>query len=140
MEKLVVRVKCPYCKKSFMDGETQIDGYPSVRVNIQHGNKIGTLNLSSIYGSYNIISEINIPEEEIVLFFCPECHASLSLKYLCEECKAPLAFFELKNGGKVQICSRRGCKYHAIDYSNLSQKISALYSVHEVFADPFRKR
>jgi len=139
MEKLAVNVKCPYCKKSFMDEETQIDGYPSVRVNIQYRNKIGALNLSSIYGSYNIISEIHLPEEELVLFFCPECHASLLLKDLCEDCKAPLAFFELKNGGKVQICSRRGCKYHSIDYSNLSQKISTLYSAYEVFADPTRK-
>jgi hypothetical protein len=139
MEKLAVNVKCPYCKKSFMDEETQIDGYPSVKVNIQYGNKIGALNLSSIYGSYNIISEIHLPEEELVLFFCPECQASLLLKDLCEDCKAPLAFFELKNGGKVQICSRRGCKYHSIDYSNLSQKISSLYSAYEVFADPSRK-
>jgi len=139
MEKLVVSVKCPYCKKSFMDEESQIDGYPSVKVDIQYGNKIGTLNLSSIYGSYNIISEIHLPQEEMVLFFCPECHASLLLKDLCEDCKAPLAFFELKNGGKVQICSRRGCKYHSIDYSNLSQKISSLYSAYEVFADPSRK-
>ena len=139
MENIVVNVKCPYCKRSFMDEETQIDGYPSVRVNIQLGNKASTLNLSSIYGSYNIMSEIHIPEEEMVLFFCPECQASLLLKDLCEDCKAPLAFFELKNGGKVQICSRRGCKYHSLDYSNLSQKISSLYSAYEVFADPSRK-
>jgi hypothetical protein len=104
------------------------------------GNKASTLNLSSIYGSYNIMSEIHIPEEELVLLFCPKCQASLLLKDSCEDCKAPLAFFELKNGGRVQICSRRGCKYHSIDYSNLSQKISTLYSAYEVFADPSRKR
>ena len=140
MENIVVNVKCPYCKRSFMDEETQIDGYPSVKVNIQFGNKTSTLNLSSIYGSYNIRSEIPIAEEEMVLFFCPGCQASLLLKDLCEHCKAPLAFFELKNGGKVQICSRQGCRYHSIDYSNLSQKISSLYSAYEVFADPSRKR
>lgn len=140
MEKLAVNVKCPYCKKSLMDDETQIDGFPGIRARIQYGNKTGSLYLSAIYGSFNIVSEFHIPEEEIVLFFCPECHASLLLKDLCEECKAPLAFLELKNGGTVQICSRRGCKYHAIDYSNISQKISALYNVHEVFADPSRRR
>jgi len=139
MEKLVVSVKCPICKKSLMDEEAKVDGFPSVRVNIQHGNKIGALHLSPIYGSYYIISEFPIPKEKKVLFFCPECHSSLLLKDQCEECEAPLAFFELKNGGNVQICSRRGCRYHSIDYSNLSQKISALYSVHEVFADPSRK-
>ena len=136
MEKLVVSVKCPYCRKSLMDEETQIDGHPSVRVRIQHGNKSGTLHLSSIYGSYNIITETHIHNKEIVLFFCPECQASLLLKDSCEVCHAPLAFFELKNGGRVQICSRRGCKYHSIDYSDISQRISELYRVHEVFADP----
>jgi hypothetical protein len=139
MEKLAVSVKCPYCKKSFMDEETQIDGYPSVRVSIQYRNKIGALNLSSIYGSYNVISEIHLPEDELFLFFCPECHASLLLKDLCQDCKAPMVYFELKNGGKVQICSRRGCKNHLIEFSDLAQRISTLYSVHEVFADPTRK-
>jgi len=140
MEKLAVNVKCPYCKKSYMDEETQIDGNPSVKVNIQYGNKIGTLNLSSIYGSYNISSEVYIPEAELVLFFCPECHASLLLKDLCEDCKAPMVYFELKNGGKVQICSRRGCKNHLLEFSDLAQKLSTFYSHYEVFADPSRKR
>ena len=140
MEKIVVNVKCPYCKKSFMDLDKPIDGNPSIRVEIQYGNKKGDLYLSSIYGNYSIISEINLLEDEIVLFFCPECHASLLLKDLCEECKAPLAFFELKNGGMVQICSRRGCKSHSIDYSDLAQKISKLYSIYEKFADPSSKK
>ena len=140
MEKLVVNVKCPYCKKILMDEKMQIDGFPSVKVRIQHGEKNGALYLSSIYGSYNIISEVPIPPEETVLFFCPECSASLLLKDLCDECKAPLAFFELKNGGTVQICSRRGCECHSIDYTNMSQKVSTLYSVYEVFADPSRRK
>ena len=140
MEKIVVNVKCPYCKKSFMDPENPIDENPSIRVEIKCRNKNGNLYLSSIYGSYNIISEINLLEDEIVLLFCPECHASLLLKDLCEECKAPLAFFELKNGGMVQICSRKGCKSHSIDYSDLEQKVSTLYSTYEKFADPSSKK
>ncbi len=139
MKKLVVNVKCPYCRKSLMDSEKQIDGYPSVKTKIQHGDKIGTLYLSSIFGSYNIISDIYVPKEEMVLFFCPECNASLLLKDLCEECKAPLAFLELKNGGTVQICSRQGCKYHFMDYTNFAQKLSAFYDTHKTLADPSRK-
>ncbi|UCC39052.1 MAG: hypothetical protein JSV96_14765 [Candidatus Aminicenantes bacterium] len=69
MKKLVVSVKCPYCKKSLMEDEKMIDGYPSVKVNIQHQDKRGALYLSSIYGSYNIISEFIIPMEELVLIF-----------------------------------------------------------------------
>jgi len=139
MEKIVVNVKCPYCKKSLMDAEKQIEGYPSVKTRIQHRDKTGALYLSSIFGSYDIVSEIYVPEEEIVLFFCPECNASLLLKELCESCKAPLAFFEMKNGGMIQICSRRGCKYHLMDYVNFAQKVSAFYNAYQVFADPSLK-
>jgi hypothetical protein len=140
MKKLVVSVKCPYCKKSLMEDEKMIDGYPSVKVFIQHHSKRGTLYLSSIYGSYNIISEFVIPMDELVLFSCPHCDSSLLIKNLCDKCSAPMTIFELLNGGQVQICSRRGCKKHLIEYSNLSQEISALYDVHEVFADPSREK
>ena len=139
MEKIVVNVKCPYCRKSLMDEGKKIDGYPSVKTKIQHHDKTGTLHMSSIFGSYNIISDIYVPEEEMVLFSCPECNASLILKDLCEECKAPLAFLELKNGGTVQICSRRGCKYHFMDYTNFAQKLSVFYDKYKTQADPTRK-
>jgi hypothetical protein len=55
MKKLVVDVKCPYCRKSLMDMENQIDGYPSVKTKIQYQDKIGTLYLSSIFGSYSVV-------------------------------------------------------------------------------------
>lgn len=122
-----------------MNSEKQIDGHPSVELKIQLHDKIGTLYLSSIFGSYNIMSDIHIPEKETVLFFCPKCNTSLLLKDLCEECKAPLAFLELKNGGTVQICSRRGCKYHFIDYTNFGQKLSVFYNIFKTQADPSHK-
>ena len=140
MKELFVNVKCPYCRKSLMDTEKQIDGYPSVKTHIKHRDKTGTLYLSSVFGSYNIISEIFIPKGEMVLFFCPECNASLLVKDLCEECKAPLTLLELKNGGMVQICSRRGCKYHFMDYTNFAQKLSAFYDTYKSKADPTRKK
>jgi uncharacterized protein YbaR (Trm112 family) len=140
MKELVVNVKCPYCRKSLLDAEKQIDNYPSVKTEIRYRDKVGTLYLSSKFGSYNIISEIFILQGEMVLFSCPECKASLLLRDLCEECKAPLAFLELKNGGMVQICSRRGCKYHFIDYTNFAQKLSAFYDTYKTMADPSREK
>ena len=71
MNELQVNIRCPYCKQSLMDEDKTIDGYPSVKVVIQNSNKRGMLYLSSIYGSYNIISEFNIPMDEIILFFLP---------------------------------------------------------------------
>jgi hypothetical protein len=139
MNELQVKLKCPFCKQSLMDESKVIDGHSSIKTVIQHGDKRAVLHLSSIYGSYNIDLEIPIPEDEIVLFFCPVCSSSLLTKSLCDVCHAPAAFFELFNGGKVEICTRRGCKEHSIKYSDQAQKISALYNVYEVFADPSRK-
>jgi len=133
MDKLRVNVKCPYCKKSFMDEEVLIDDCPSIKVIIQRHNKQGILRLSSIYGSYTINSEIHVLPDEIVLFFCPHCHSSLLAKNLCDKCQAPMTFFELTNGGEVQICSRRGCKKHLIEFSNLEQEISAFYNFYRIF-------
>ena len=140
MNKLQVNVKCPYCRKSLMDGEKLIDDFPSVKVVIQYGNQRGLLYLSSIYGSYNIISEVNVSKDEIVLFFCPFCNSSLLTKNLCDQCHVPMTLFELSQGGTVQICSRRGCKKHLIEFSNLAQEISSHYSIYEVFADPSRDK
>ena len=140
MKKLVVNVKCPYCRKSLMDTEKQIDSQPSIKVKIQYHEKTGLLHLSSLFGSFSILSEVNVPTDEIVLMFCPECGASLVLKELCEECHAPLAFMELKNGGRVQICSRRECKYHYLDYSDFAQKLSAFYDTYQTRADPSQKK
>lgn len=127
MHELQVNVKCPYCKKSLMDAAQIIDGYPSIKVVIQHRNRHGLLYLSSIYGSYAIHSEIFVPLDEIVLFFCPHCQSSLLTRKTCEACQVPMTSFELINGGNVQICSRQGCKKHHIEFSSLSQEISAFY-------------
>ncbi len=140
MNELQVNVRCPYCKQSLMYDDQIIDGYPSIKVVIQYSNKRGILYLSSIYGSYNIISGFNIPMDEMLLFFCPDCQSSLLIKDLCDKCSAPMTLFELLQGGKVQICSRRGCKKHLIEFSDLSQEISTLYNAYEVFADPSSKK
>ena len=104
MNELQVNLRCPYCKQSLMCDDQIIDGYPSIKVVIQNSNTRRMLYLSSIYGSYNIISEFNIPMDEILLFFCPDCQSSLLIKDLCDKCSAPMTFFELLQGGKVQIC------------------------------------
>lgn len=139
MNSLQVNVKCPYCKRSFMAEDKMIDGYPSIKVTIQLGDKRGLLYLSSIYGSYSALSEISVPLEEIVLFFCPHCYSSLLTKYLCDKCQAPMTSFKLLHGGEAKICSRRGCKKHQIEFSSLDQEISEFYKVYSVFSAPFPK-
>ncbi len=140
MHELKVQVKCPFCRQSLMDEDEIIDDLPSIKVFIQFHDKKGFLYLSSIYGSYTISSEVHIPLNEIVLFFCPHCRSSLLTSNLCEKCQVPMAAFELRQGGKVQICSKRGCKKHMIEFSNLSQEISTFYAEYSAPGEPSIKK
>jgi NADH-quinone oxidoreductase subunit E len=110
-----IQVNCPRCNHSFMDPGHAIDGYPSVRVTVSFGREHGWLRLSSLYGSYNLESEYEIPNDAVVNFFCPHCHAELRGAAACPECAAPMVSMIVRGGGVVQICSRRGCKGHILD-------------------------
>jgi hypothetical protein len=112
-----VEVCCARCNRSLMDHEVYVEGYPSVRVTISFGRKHGWLRLSSLYGSYTIDSQHEIPEDTIANFFCPHCHAELAGAADCPLCSAPMVPLIVRDGGMVQICSRRGCRSHRLDIS-----------------------
>jgi NADH-quinone oxidoreductase subunit E len=110
-----VEVSCARCNHSLMDAGHIIDGHPSIRVTVSFGQKHGWLALSSLYGSYKVVSEYPIPNDEIVQLFCPHCHAELIGGGHCSECGAPMVPMIVRGGGVVQICSRRGCRGHMLD-------------------------
>lgn len=110
-----VQVSCPRCNHSLMDQSYEIDGYPSIRVTVSFGDKHGWLRLSSMYGSYNVFSQYEIPEDTVLHFFCRHCHAELIGATSCPDCGAPMVPMIVRGGGVVQICSRRGCKSHMLD-------------------------
>jgi methionyl-tRNA synthetase len=84
-------------------------------VTISFGQAHGWLLLSSIYGSYNVQSEHEIPMETVVDFFCPYCHAELRGASKCADCGASMVPMIVRGGGVLQICSRRGCRSHRLD-------------------------
>ena len=53
-----------------MDGEYLVDNQPSVKMKIHVNNQKEIIWLSSIYGSYNFHSDIEVPEDEIGIFEC----------------------------------------------------------------------
>jgi NADH-quinone oxidoreductase subunit E len=110
-----VFVSCPRCNHSLMDADYQLDNAPSVRVTVSFGRKHGWLRLSSLYGSYALESEYDIPMDTVVDFFCPHCHTDLKGPLSCPECDAPMVSLIVRRGGVVQVCSRRGCKGHMLD-------------------------
>ena len=115
-----VEVSCARCNHSLMDPRHPIDGYPSIRVTVSFGSTHGWLTLSSLYGSYNVGSEDEIPHDTIVHMFCPHCHAELIGGATCGECSAPMVPMIVRGGGVVQICARRGCKGHILDLDGSS--------------------
>jgi NADH-quinone oxidoreductase subunit E len=110
-----IEVSCARCNHSLMDPRHPIDDHPSIRVTVSFGQNHGWLALSSLYGSFNVDSEYEIPAETVVNMFCPHCHAELIGGAKCGECDAPMVPMIVRGGGMVQICARRGCKGHILD-------------------------
>jgi len=98
-----------------MDKSVAIDGYPSIRVSVSFGYKHGWVRLSSLYGSYNILADHDIPVGTVVNFFCPHCHAELIGSWECPMCGAAMVPMLVGGGGLMQTCARRGCKEHRLD-------------------------
>lgn len=128
-----VNIKCPHCGKSLMEEKHSLDGHPSVKVLIEYEKKKGFLHLSSLYGSYNIETEVFVPEKKIAQFFCPHCQKELKSTRICELCQAPMIPLRFAEGGTVQICSRRGCKKHLIEFEELETEIKAFYDKYSLF-------
>ena len=110
-----VEVSCPRCNHSLMDPDHTVDGRPSIRVTVSFAHEHFSLRLSCLYGSYSQQSDGEIPQEAMVDFFCPHCHAHLIGGSSCPECEAPMVPMIVRGGGVVQICSRTGCKGHILD-------------------------
>lgn len=115
-----VETSCPRCNRSLMDARRLLDDFPSIRVTVSFGSKHGWLLLSSLYGSYTVESEYEIPMDTVVNFFCPHCHTDLSSRSACSECGAPMVPMIVRGGGIVQICTRRGCKGHMLDINGVN--------------------
>ncbi len=110
-----VDVSCARCNHTLMDPRHVIDGLPCIRVTVSFSNKHGWMALSSLYGSYKVASDHEIPPDEILNMFCPHCHAELIGGGRCADCGAPMVPMIIRGGGVVQICSRRGCRGHMLD-------------------------
>ncbi len=110
-----IEVNCPHCNHSLKDETFAIDGYPSIRVTISSNQKQGWLRLSCLYGSYNFVSEFDVPKDTVVSFICPHCDVEFPSTLDCSICAAPMVPMLVDGGGIVQICSRRGCKNHLLD-------------------------
>jgi len=122
-----LKLKCHHCGESLMDEDFEIDEHPSIKVFIKHNGTTGFVHLSSLYGSYNKYSEIEVLEGEIVQILCPHCETSMESSRKCYECEAPMVTFESILGGYIRICSRWGCKKHLAEFENLETELRAFH-------------
>lgn len=122
-----VQVKCPHCGKSMMNPGHKLDGVQAIEVNLTYAGKHAPLYLSSLYGSYKVETELNMPVGKVAGFRCPSCKADLKSTRKCDACGSQMIAFELKAGGQVQICSRRGCKKHVLEFQDADSELQAFY-------------
>ena len=128
-----INVGCPNCGQSLMDPGHQIDGQPSIGVDIMVGGERSRLRLSSLYGSYSIECNADIPQGKVVVFVCPQCGKDMTATRNCEDCKAPMVGMSFLQGGVVEICSRRGCKKHLVEFEDVEVGLRAFYEAYPLF-------
>ena len=122
-----VSLKCPSCGKSLMDPAKKLDDTAAINVHLAYAGKHSPLYLSSRYGSYAVETALKVPLGKIAGFRCPHCKTDLKSTRKCEVCAAQMVAFDLREGGQVQICSRRGCKKHLLEFQNPDSELQAFY-------------
>lgn len=124
---IALQIKCPLCQKSLMDRRHKLDGYPSVALAVKLKNKKGWLRLSPLYGSYSLESQFELPADAVLRIYCPKCEGELTSKVRCEKCRAPMTPLLLREGGKVFVCSRKGCKKHFLEFEDVDEALTKFY-------------
>lgn len=117
---LLIEATCPGCSGSLTEGSrVHLDAY------IKETNQNGQVRLSAVFGDYSLESDLDIPDGTIAEFRCPACERSLMLNIPCRLCGAPMASLNIRGGGVLEFCSRRGCKGHALGgFGDVDQMIS----------------
>lgn len=119
MRQYYVEAVCPHCNGLLNDPDTLIKGKPALKFLCGKKGRRGYLWISAFYGDHETIEpeNLNILPGDIVRFFCPHCERPLPVVEKCS-CKAEQVKIELKTGGDLQFCDRKGCYYGGIRFSD----------------------
>jgi len=133
---VALKLKCPSCHKSLMDKSHKIDGHSSIGLNMEVKGKKGWLRLSPVYGSYKVESEFPIAKDAIVKISCPHCQELLTSASECEICGARMVPMMLEEGGRMFICSRRGCKKHFLEFEDINGALAKFHDTYSYSGKP----
>lgn len=136
-ELISLNVNCPVCGKSLMDEKELVDNCPSYKLKIKIDEKEGIMNLSSVWESYNYICDIETPKNAIVKIFCSHCNSEIISDAECMVCKAPMIPLDMDIGGKIDICSRIGCKNHFVKFVDFTFALKNLFNESELTGMPY---
>jgi methionyl-tRNA synthetase len=76
-------------------------------------------------------SDIRFKENDKLDFLCPSCNKSFKTGNKCDVCGHDIISFNLNVGGKVELCSEKGCQNHSITFKDLD---CALHSLHDKYS------
>jgi len=127
---LVIEVRCPQCKQMLTEGSRlPLHGH------VKESQKEGLLELSAVFGDYSIKTDLELKDGWTVDFSCPKCDASVMETVGCKLCGAPMASLDIEGGGTLELCTRRGCKGHALGgFGDVDQMMSL---VNRMFDTPY---
>ena len=134
MDKLIaLKIKCPHCGKSLMDRYHPVQNKPSVHLDLEVDGVKGHIHLCSYYGCTDHHSSIEVKKGEFASFFCPHCHEELISDHECKECRSAMVPLQLEKGGRIYMCSKRGCNQHFLEFGNVSDALRKLYNEYGYF-------
>jgi len=108
MSTLLLRTVCPHC-----DEDLTKDEWVTLNFRLPDGRR-GKISLSAFFCTYSIKVPFSIPQGTVTALACPHCQAELTSDKRCDLCTAPLFTIGLKTGGIIDVCSRKGCRGHAL--------------------------
>jgi hypothetical protein len=113
---------------NLMAPDVKIHSHPAIKVMAKYEDQQGPLYLDPVYGSFDNVSELAIPEGAVAEFFCPTCGDSLAgMGETCNSCSAPLFVLKLPRGSLVEGCLRKGCHKHRLKIVDLDAQLLRRY-------------
>ncbi|MEN8008282.1 MAG: hypothetical protein ABFS42_14795 [Candidatus Krumholzibacteriota bacterium] len=134
-DRIRLEVSCPDCGHSMMDEDHLIEGVPAVQCRIQVPGPNPKLPrkvpiwFSSYYGSGVYECEQTLEENQQMILFCPSCDTRLHGDFSCNKCGDEMVCLDLKGGGKITVCTRRGCKRHFIQLDENVPNLDRLFEI-----------
>lgn len=132
-----LNIRCTHCGENLMDATRKLDGRPSVRLTIAHGDKQGLVHVSALYGSPVVETDLDVPSGTVIELRCPHCGEGFDVTRRCGRCSAPMVNLGIQEAGEIVVCTRMGCKNHLIEFADISGSFRDFYDGYSPF---FAKR